>query len=160
MDNECTKLFAPKPKIKSSSSKFCQFSSKTPINNKSPITKFNFSDIPISTSKLYKTKPFASSNILKDFELEFKKDFEDLSVKSEIFSILQNDINLRSSNISNSTAFSKNGIFNSNDFFTDDLLDEDCKIVPPNRSPNPLYRNIDADEDIDNCYSGLEFKMD
>ena len=160
MDNECTKLFAPKPKIKSSSSKISQFSSKTPLNNKSPITKFNFAEIHIPIPKINDTKVIGNCNIFKDFEVEFQKDFEDLSVKSEIFSILNNDNNLRSSNLSCSTAFSKNVIFNSTDFLGDELLDEDSKIVPPNRSPNPLYRNLIENEDDNVWYSGLEFKMD
>jgi len=121
--------------------------SKTPTSNRTPTTQFHLPE-QLNNNKKMKT----CVNIYKDptdiddiDHLDLQKEFDELSVKSEIFTILKSECNnLRGSNISGSTAISRNGMFNSNEG-SDDIFEEECQI--PVRSSNPLYRQVKGGED-------------
>ena len=122
MDNECPKLYAPKPKMRLSSTRLGTPYSKTPTAERTSI-------IHINSPKIYKNKRNHENILLfnysmKDLDSEIQRDFDEYSAKSEIFSILKTDHNMTVSNVSVSTTFSRNGILNTNEFFNSDNIIE------------------------------------
>ena len=119
--------------------------SKTPKGKKTSI-------IQIHSPQLWKDKikedyfKSYSNEIMRDYEIELKREFNDFSARSEIFSILKIENSFTFSSVSNSITISQNCILNSKEFLNSfDNFEDESHI--PIRSWNPFYKTVRSDED-------------
>src|SRR5689334_13807486 len=108
MDNDCSKLRAPKPIMKAKSfNRGSQSRSAVIPKVNAPLTVSEFEFQPFASEKVFQFPSVKAKQNKIDFdnlEGELQKDFEELSIKSEIFGILSNNkFDIRNSNSSHST---------------------------------------------------------